>query len=391
VPFRRIQPTATDAKVDQMMQRLFSLVFVAAACVAPALAQNAPPEVTVATPVVKPIVEEDEFVGRFEAANSVDVRSRVSGYLEAVDFTDGSLVNQGDVLFTIDKRLFEVALRQAQAEVANAEASFSFAQEQLTRAQSLVTNGNIAQSVVDERRERFLNASGALEQAKQSLEQAQINLDFSLIRAPIAGRIDRKRVTPGNLVRADETVLTTIVSIDPIYFYFDIDERYFLAYSKDARTRGSSIQEGGGGLDVNIRLSDERLAPFAGKLDFSENRIDAATGSMRVRAIVPNPEGILMPGLFGRIKVPGSFPNKGVLIPDVALVSDQNRQLVMLVDAEGNVTPRQVRPGPRIDGYRVIREGLDGTETIVIEGLVRARPGSVVTPVRVELPPVAEN
>ncbi len=222
-------------------------------------------------------------------------------------------------------------------------------------------------------------------------KSAQVNLDFSEITAPISGRIDRRFVTPGNLVRADDTVLTTIVSIDPIYFYFDIDERYFLAYSKDARTRGSSLQEGGGGLEVKIRLSDENLAPFAGKLDFSENRIDGATGSMRVRAVVPNPDGVLTPGLFGRVNVPGSFANEGVLIPDAALVADQNRQLVMLVDEEGNVTPRQVRPGPRIDGYRVIREGLDGTETLVIEGLVRARPGSVVTPVRVELPPVAEN
>ncbi len=341
-----------------MLKRLFPLL-IALAGASPliALAQNAPPEVTVANPVVKPIVEDDEFVGRFEAANAVDVRSRVSGYLEEVYFTDGSMVKQGDVLFKIDQRLFRVALRQAEAEVENAQASYSFAQEQLNRAEQLVTNGNIAQSTVDERRERFLNASGALEQAKQTLEQAQINLDFSEIRAPIAGRIDRKLVTPGNLVRADDTILTTIVSLDPIYFYFDIDERYFLAYSKDARTRGSSLQEGGGGLDVKIRLSDEKLGSFAGKLDFSENRIDAATGSMRVRAVVPNPEGILTPGLFGRINVPGSFANKGVLIPDVALVADQNRQLVMLVDAEGNVTPRQVRPGPRIDGYRVIREG----------------------------------
>ncbi len=357
----------------------------------PVVAQNAPPEVTVASPIVKPIVEDDEFVGRFEAADAVDVRARVSGYLQEVHFQDGTLVKQGDLLFTIDQRLFQVALRQAEAEVSNTTASFEFAQEQLSRAESLVANGNIAQSTVDERRERFLNASGALEQARQTLEQAQINLDFSQVLAPIAGRIDRRLVTPGNLVRADDTVLTTIVSIDPIYFYFDIDERYFLAYAKDARTRGSSIQEGGGGLPVKLRLSDERMAPFDGTLDFSENRIDAATGSMRVRAVVPNPDGILAPGLFGRVNVPGSFQNEGILIPDAALVADQNRQLVMMVDEAGNVTPREVRPGPRIDGYRVIREGLDGSETIVIEGIVRARPGSVVTPVRVELPPVAER
>jgi RND family efflux transporter MFP subunit len=373
-----------------MFQRLLALAVLVCGF-GPAMAQTSPPEVTVASPVVKPIVEDDEFVGRFEAADSVQVRSRVSGYLQEVHFKDGSLVKQGDLLFTIDQRLFQVALRQAEAEVSNAQASFDFAQEQLQRAQSLIANGNIAQSVVDERRAGFLNASGALAQAKESLEQAQINLDFSKIVAPISGRIDRRFVTPGNLVRADDTVLTTIVSIDPVYFYFDIDERYFLAYSKDARTRGSSLQEGGGGLDVKVRLSDERMGAFAGVLDFSENRIDAATGSMRVRAIVPNPDGVLTPGLFGRVNVPGSFENRGILIPDAALVADQNRQLVMTVDDAGNVTPREVRPGPRIDGYRVIREGLDGSETLVIEGLVRARPGSVVTPVRVELPPVAGN
>jgi membrane fusion protein, multidrug efflux system len=350
-----------------------------------------PPEVTVAKPIVKDIVEDDEFVGRFEAAEEVEVRARVSGYLEESNFRDGALVAEGDLLFTIDPRLFDAALRQAEAQVAIAQANYDFSNEQLERATSLSASGNIPQSLVDERRQAFLAATGALEQARQALETAQINLDFSKVSAPISGRIDRRRVTPGNLVRADDTVLTTIVSIDPIYFYFDIDERYFLAYSRDARTRGSSLQEGGGGLEVRVRLSDERLEPMTGQLDFSENRLDAATGSMRVRAIVPNPDGVLTPGLFGRINVPGSFPYKGVLIPDAAIVGDQNRQLVMTVDDAGNVIPLEVRPGPRIDGYRVIREGLEGTETIVIEGLIRARPGAVVTPVMVELPAVAEN
>jgi membrane fusion protein, multidrug efflux system len=354
-------------------------------------AQTPPPEVTVAKPIVKDIVEDDEFVGRFEAAEEVEVRARVSGYLQEANFRDGALVAKGELLFTIDPRLFDAALRQAEAEVAIAQASFDFAKEQLDRATSLSTSGNIPQSLLDERRQSFLAATGALEQARQDVETAKINLDFSKVSAPIAGRIDRRRVTPGNLVRADDTVLTTIVSIDPIHFYFDIDERYFLAYSKDARTRGSSLQEGGGGLEVRISLSDERLESMAGQLDFSENRLDAATGSMRVRAIVPNPDGVLTPGLFGRVNVPGSFPYKGILIPDAAIVGDQNRQLVMTVDEAGNVTPLEVRPGPRIDGYRVIREGMDGTETIVIEGLIRARPGAVVTPVMVELPAVAEN
>jgi membrane fusion protein, multidrug efflux system len=375
-----------------MLHRFIFVAVLSSLTTFTAVAQTPPPpEVTVAKPIVKDIVEDDEFVGRFEAAEVVDVRARVSGYLQESNFRDGAMVAAGDLLFTIDQRLFEVDLRQAESEVAIAQASYDFANEQLQRATSLSTSGNIAQSVVDERRQAFLAASGALEQARQAVETAQINLDFSQVSAPIAGRIDRRRVTPGNLVRADDTVLTTIVSIDPIYFYFDIDERYFLAYAKDARTRGSSLQEGGGGLEVRVRLSDERLEPMTGQLDFSENRLDSATGSMRVRAIVPNPDGVLTPGLFGRVNVPGSFPYKGVLIPDAAIIGDQNRQLVMTVDEAGNVTPLEVRPGPRIDGYRVIREGMDGTETIVIEGLIRARPGAVVTPVMVELPPVAEN
>ncbi|MGQ0564389.1 MAG: efflux RND transporter periplasmic adaptor subunit [Gemmobacter sp.] len=373
-----------------MVHRIIAAMIVTCLMALSAMAQNAPPEVTVTRPLTKEIIEDDEFVGRFEAAEAVDVRARVSGYLEASEFRDGSLVAAGDLLFTIDRRLFDVALRQAQAEVGVAQASYDFANEQLQRATGLSVSGNIPQSTLDERRQNFLTASGALEQAREAVETAQINLDFSQVRAPIAGRVDRRRVTPGNLVRADDTVLTTIVSIDPIHFYFDIDERYFLSYSRDARTRGSSLQEGGG-LEVSVRLADDRVPPMTGQLDFSENRLDAATGSMRVRAIVPNPDGVLTPGLFGRVNVPGSLPYQGVLIPDAAIVGDQNRQLVMTVDAEGKVTPVVVRPGPRIDGYRVIREGLTGDETIVIEGLIRARPGMTVTPVMVELPLVAGN
>lgn len=355
------------------------------------VAQQGPPPVTVAKPVVKSIVEDDEFVGRFEAPAEVAVRSRVTGYLETTDFTDGQLVEKGDLLFTIDRRQFETALRQAEAQIGVAEATKAFTEEQLTRAETLIQNGNIAQSVVDERREAFLSASGALEQARAAEESARIDLEYSEIRAPIAGRIDRRLITPGNLVNANETVLTTIVSSDPIYFYFDIDERYFLAYARDAAERGAALQEGGGGLQVAVTLSDETLDPRIGFLDFSENRVDAETGTMRVRAILDNPDGFLTPGLFGRVNVPGSLPYEGVLIPDESLVADQNRRLVRLVDAEGNVSNREVRPGPKIDGYRVIRDGLDGSETIVVEGVVRARPGVVVSPEMIELPPVAAN
>lgn len=360
-------------------------------CISSAIAQNGPPPVTVAKPVVKTIVEDDEFVGRFEAEGEVTVRARVSGYLEQVHFTDGSLVEEGQLLYTIDQRQFRTALRQAQAQIDVAEATYDFASEQLERASTLIANGNIAQSVLDQRRESFLAAQGALEQARAALELAQLDVEYSEITAPMSGRIDQARVDPGNLVLANNTELTSIVSSDPIFFYFDIDERYFLAYARDARARGASLQEGGGRLQVKVSLSDESIPPQDGVLDFSENRIDAETGTMRVRAVLDNPDELLTPGLFGRVNVPGSLPYEGILIPDEAIVADQNRRLVMSVDAEGSVIPIPVRPGPRIDGYRVIREGLDGSETIVIEGIVRARPGSVVTPELVELPLIAER
>lgn len=356
-----------------------------------AFAQQGPAPVTVAKPVVKQIVEDDEFVGRFEASAEVEIRSRVSGYLETVHFKDGALVDAGDLLFTIDKRQFLLAVEQAKSQIDVATATYEFAAEQLERAEKLIANGNIAQASVDERREAFLAASGALEQARAAEQSAEIDLEYTEIRAPMSGRIDQALIDPGNLVSADQMVLTTIVASDPIYFQFDIDERYFLAYARDARARGVSLQEGGGGLDVRVTLSDDKIAPHSGKLDFSENKIDRETGTMRVRAVLPNPDDILTPGLFGRVNVPGSLPYQGILIPEEAVVADQNRRLVMTVDGDGKVTPRSVRPGPKIDGYRVIRSGLDGSETIVINGIVRARPGAIVAPTLVELPPVAER
>ncbi len=370
--------------------RVAALAFLLTFVVSPSFAQQGPPPVTVAKPVVKTIVEDDEFTGRFEAVEDVTVRSRVTGYLESVMFTDGQLVEKGEPLFAIDQRQFRLLLEQAEAQVGVAEASHAFAREQLDRAEALITTGNIAQATVDQRREAFLAAAGALEQARAAVQSARIDLEYSEISAPMSGRIDRRRIDPGNLVTANETVLTSIVATDPIYFSFDIDERYFLAYSRDARARGVPLNQGGG-LEAYVTLLDETMGAFSGQVDFGENRISAESGTLRLRLVVPNPDGLLTPGLFGRVNVTGSLPYEGVLIPDSALVADQNRRLVMIVDGEGKVTPREVRPGPRIDGYRVIRAGLDGSETIVIEGIARARPGATVTPELVELPPAAEN
>lgn len=357
-----------------------------------AQAQEAPPApvVTVAKPVVRDIVEDDEFVGRFEAVDQVSLRSRVGGYLDQVHFQDGTLVKQGDLLFTIDQRPFKAALNQAQAQVDSAKTLVEFSKMQFERAETLSREGNIPVSTLDDRRREYLAAQAQLDGAEAALENASLDLEFTEIKAPFSGRVDRRLVSPGNLVQADQTVLTTIVSIDPIDFYFDIDERSYFAYARDARARGGVMQEGAGGVDVVVRVADRDEATFKGKLDFAENRLDEATGTMRARARFDNKDGVLQPGMFGRINVPGSLPHPGVLLPDEAIGADQNRRIVFIVDEAGLISAKPVRTGPRIDGYRVIREGLTGEETVVVNGLVRVRPGVTVKPEMTTLPPKAE-
>jgi len=348
-----------------------------------------PPPVTVAKPVVREVVEDDEFVGRFEAIDEVDIRARVGGYLEKVHFIDGAIVAKGDLLFTIDQRPFKAALQQAEAALKIAESQVDYTNKELKRARELSTRGNISVSALDERQQAYIAAQAQEQGARAVLDTARLNLEYTEIRAPISGRIDRNFISIGNLVSPDDTILTTLVSLDPIYFYFDIDERSFLAYARDARTRGVALQEGAGALPVKVRLADGRDGPFDGKLDFAENRIDKGTGTMRVRAVLPNPGLVLQPGLFGTVNIPGSLPYRGVLIPDDAVAADQDRRIVYVVDDAGKVAPRQIRPGPRLHGYRVVREGLTGDETIVVNGLMRVRPGVTVTPNLVELPPEA--
>jgi multidrug efflux system membrane fusion protein len=352
--------------------------------------QQEPPTVTVAKPVVREIVEDDEFVGRFEAVDQVAIRARVSGYLEKVHFTDGAMVNEGDLLFTIDQRPYQATYDAAKSRVDVATSLLDFSKLQLQRAEDLAKSGNLPTSTLDDRRREYLAAEAGFQGANADLKTASLNLEFTQIKAPLKGRIDRRLVSVGNLVQPDATLLTTIVAQDPIDFYFDVDERLYLAYARDARERGGSVQEGSGGLDVSVRIADREGAAFKGKLDFAENRIDAATGTMRVRARFDNPDGVLQPGMFGRINVPGSLPYRGVMLPDEAIGSDQDRRIVYVVDAEGNVSAKPVRPGPRNHGYRVIREGLTGDETVVVNGLMRVRPGVKVKPEMITLPPEAE-
>ncbi|WP_404801157.1 efflux RND transporter periplasmic adaptor subunit [Acuticoccus sediminis] len=353
-------------------------------------APAAPPEVTVAKPVDRKIVEDDEFVGRFEAVDEVGVRARVGGYLAQVHFTDGQIVKEGDLLFTIDQRPFVAEKDRADAQERVTAAMLDYAKQQFDRGADLLKRGTIPQSQYDERNQAYLAAVAGAEAAKATARVASLNLDFTEIRAPIAGRIDRRFVSVGNLIQPDETLLTRIVSLDPIDIYFDIDERALLNYARDARSRGADLQQGAG-LDVKVRLADERDGPFTGRLDFAENRIDDASGTIRLRARLDNPQFIMKPGMFGRVNVPASLPHDGIMLPDEAISSDQDQRIVYVVADDGTVSTKPVRPGPTIDGYRVIRSGLDGSETVIIDGLMRVRPGIKVTPHMIELPPTNEK
>ncbi|HKG84171.1 MAG TPA: efflux RND transporter periplasmic adaptor subunit [Beijerinckiaceae bacterium] len=377
--------------MHRFLCRLLALLMpVVLACSTAAIAQappSAPPAVAVAKPIVKEVVERDDYVGRFEAVDAVEIRARVSGYLQTVSFRDGAIVKLGDPLFTIDKRPYQAALDQAEAAVTSAQARVAFAQSDYERAAALGRTGNITEQLLEQRRNTLETARGDLLGAQAAARTARLNLGFTEIHAPMAGRIGRKLISEGNLVTADQTLLTTIVSLDPIYFYFDVDERSFLAYQRTLQI-GTVSDANQNRLPVRVGLTDEKEFNRKGVLDFLDNRVDQATGTMRARASIENKDLFIRPGLFGTIEVPGSPSHRGVLIPDEAIGTDQDRRIVWVVANDGTVTPRVVRPGPRIDGYRLIREGLKGDETIVISGLQRVRPGAKVTPQSQELPPV---
>ncbi|MCM0019341.1 MAG: efflux RND transporter periplasmic adaptor subunit [Tagaea sp.] len=376
--------------------KLAAVTVAAMLCASAAFAQmgpgGPPPPVTVAKPVVKDIVDRDEFTGRFEAAESVDLRARVSGYLEAVRFRDGQIVREGEILFAIDKRTYNAALARGQAAVNAAQTRLDFFRSDMERYERLARSGTAPERQLEQTRQQFLQAQADIAGLRAELETARLNVSFTDVRAPISGRIGRKLVSEGNLVAADQTLLATIVTLDPIKFYFDIDERAYLAYARSVRVAGgmTNPRERPGVLEVLIGVADERNMTRKGLVDFVDSRLDQATGTMRIRATVENRDVFLAPGMFGRVQVPGGNPYRAVLVPDEAISADLDRRVVWVVAADGAVAPRPVRPGPRHDGYRVIRDGLDGSETIVIAGLQRVRPGGRVTPQPVELPPVRE-
>ncbi|MBV9529457.1 efflux RND transporter periplasmic adaptor subunit [Sphingomonas sp.] len=340
---------------------------------APAPAAPPPPVVTVATPLVRQVAEWDDYSGRFEASKSVEVRPRVSGAITGVYFTDGTVVRQGQLLFTIDQRPYRAALAQAQAAVASARSDLTLAQANLGRATRLLAVDAVSRSDVDQLRAKVQASQAELAAANAQVQARALDLSFTQVRAPIGGRISDRRIDPGNLVQgggsgADGSLLTTINALDPIYFTFDASEALFLK-ARRAKETGAAPS------DVQIRLQDETDYRWHGRLDFADNGLDTRSGTIRLRAIVSNGTQFLTPGMFGNMRLSDGVPERALLVPDAAVSTDQARKIVMVAAKDGSLTPHPVMVGPVIDGLRVIRSGLAPTDQVVIAGAQLVMPG----------------
>jgi RND family efflux transporter MFP subunit len=343
-----------------------------------------PPTVTVAKPTQRTVSDYDEYVGRFAALDSVEVRARVSGYLDSVDFKDGQMVKQGDLLFTIDKRPFQTALDQSRANRQLAQSNLTFTESDLKRAQQLVTEKTVTEQVFEQRSQAFRNAQASFAAASAAVRQAELDMQFTELRAPIDGRIGDRRVSPGNLVTGgtsgNTTLLATIVSQDPIHFEFTFDEASYLRYERMAK-EGADVASRGPGVNVSLKLIDEKDFTHEGRMDFVDNAIDRSTGTIRGRALFKNPNSVFTPGMFARVRVPASPPYQALLVPDTALGTEQAKRYLLVVGADDMVTMKYVTVGQVVDGgLRVIKEGLAADDRVIVDGLMRARAGIKVTP-----------
>ena len=362
---------------------LVGLVFLLAACQPQqATAPPPPPQVTVSQPVARDVIEWDEYTGRLEAVESVEVRARVSGYLQSVHFTAGALVKKGALLFVIDPRPYQAELDRVKAALEQSLARFERTQKDFARAQQLVKSRAMSQEEVDTRSADQREAQEAVRAARAAVDAARLNVEFTQVKAPISGRISRYLVTEGNLINggsADSTLLTTIVSLDPIYGYFEVDERSYLKYTHLWRN-GTNSGSRNGKTPVYLGLANETGFPHQGHLDFIDNRLDPNTGTMTGRAIFPNSDLALVPGLFARTRLPGSGKYEALLLPDEAIGSDQTQRFAFIVNDQNTVEYRKLELGPIIDGLRVIRNGLQPEDWVIVNGVQRVRPGTKVDP-----------
>jgi RND family efflux transporter MFP subunit len=352
-----------------------------AACASPA-AQGAPPPappVTAAKAVARDVTEWNEFTGRLEAVHNVDVRPRVSGLVASVHFTEGALVRRGDVLFEIDPRPFQTDVDRLRADLARARAAFARTSAERDRATRLSAENAISTEEHDRRSSSAAEAEAQVSAVEAALRAAELNLEFTRVVAPISGRVGRAIVTEGNLVTSgpgEATLLTTLVSLDPIYASFEVDEQSFLAFQRNAAgTRGGTAARWG---DIRMALAGDPDFPRTGRLQFLDNQLDAATGTIRVRAVFANADGALTPGLFVRLQMSASRPYPAVLVQDQAVGTDLDKRFVYVVGKDQAIAYRPVTLGPIVDGLRVVRNGLQPEEVVLVNGLQRVRPGAKV-------------
>jgi membrane fusion protein, multidrug efflux system len=348
----------------------------------PPQAAAGPPPVTVAQPTKRTVTDWDEFTGRFEAVEEVQVRARVGGFVTSVEFRDGAFVNTGDLLYVIDPRPFEAVAEQADGQLSDARAKAELGKRELDRALTLNQTQAVADSVVDQRRQALQAANAAILQAEGALKAAKLNIEFTHVAAPIGGRASRHLVSVGNLVQGSDggaTLLTSIVSPDPIYIYFDMDEATYLRNNR-LFFEGKRPSSRDTPNPVQVTLTGETKPSHDGKMDFIDNRLDLGSGTLRGRAVIPNKDYSILPGQFGRVRLIGSAPYEALLLPDSAIATDQSRKIVFVVKDDDTVEARPVVLGPLDEGLRVIREGLKPEDRVIVEGLQRARVGAKVSP-----------
>ncbi|HSI96113.1 MAG: efflux RND transporter periplasmic adaptor subunit [Methylophilaceae bacterium] len=349
----------------------------------------APTPVTVAPVVERSVIEWDDFSGRVEAIEYVEIRPRVAGTIDAVHFREGQLVRKGDPLFTIDPRPYEAEMARVEAEKAQAQAALELAQTELERTRRLADEHAVARRELDQRASAVLEAEARLKGTEAAIMTARLNLQYTSITAPVSGRVSRAEITTGNLVGTglNTPSLTTLVSVSPMYVNFEIDEQTFQRYAAHGAAGNTNVAR----IPVSIGLSNEDGYPHRGQLQAFDNRVDTASGTIRVRAVVNNTSNLLTPGMYARVRIGGGGTKPALLIDDKAVGTDQDKKYVMIVGADNKATYRAVTLGPVIDGKRVVRSGLQAGEKVIVNGLQRVRPNDVVAPVVAGVTPPQAN
>ncbi|PXV56903.1 membrane fusion protein, multidrug efflux system [Dyella jiangningensis] len=335
------------------------------------------PAVTVAEVLVRPVDDADEFTGRLQAVDTIQLRPRVSGYVDSVHFKEGAIVRKGDLLFRIDPRPYQAEVDRLNANLAEAKANQVLAQANAERADRLLAQHAIAKEEADRQQTAAQSAKAQVASTTAALDAAKLNLGFTEIRAPIDGRVSNALVTPGNLVTSND-VLTSVVSIDPIYAYFDVDEHSYLKFDRQRREHGAAPQ-------ISMALADEKGFPHTGRVDFVDNQLRAGSGTIRLRAVFDNADASYTPGLYVRIQLRSDSRQPRALVDDRAIGADLGNKFVYVVDKDRKVEYRRVVTGPLLDGLRVVTEGLDAKDTVIVNGIQHVRPGVEVNPTKVAM------